>query len=347
MGCPKRWKHPHWRLAGPAAAMLAVTAALVVSGCSVATPASGSASTSVSITSGGRGASGSAPALTAAQARQAFDHYAAVTNAAARHSRPVFYLPEQAGYPKFFVAYSTRSAARTSTAGGRVAEVGGVRVPQDGPVLMLFTQDSADASWKLASVSSLPAGTTMPALARDASSNVPQVSLSAPGLLIPPRDAGALQAAVVDEGPANAASGDVAAGPLTTGMYRGALGPPRPLGLTVPAGDVYQWTLQGSTLPAFALRTADGGALVFYAMTLNTTVAVPDVISKADPIRPGPPIQVPVGVLALLPSGVPAAPREQLTAQQTLSFAAVDPPAGNGKLQVVAIGGGLTSASAS
>ncbi|HET6190852.1 MAG TPA: hypothetical protein VFE59_28100, partial [Trebonia sp.] len=96
----------------------------------------------------------------------------------------------------------------------------------------------------------------------------------------------------------------------------------------------------------FALRTAAGGALVFYAMTLTTTVAVPDVINKADPVHSGPPIQVPLAVQMLLPPGQHS-PLVQLQSQQTLSFAAVDPAPGNAKIQVIAIGGGLTGASAS
>jgi hypothetical protein len=48
----------------------------------------------------------------------------------------------------------------------------------------------------------------------------------------------------------------------------------------------------------------------------------------------------------LLPPGRPA-PLVELSSSQTLSFAAVDPAAGNAKIQVIAVGGGLTSASAS
>ena len=389
-------QHPHWRLVGPSAAMLAVTVALAVSGC-----ARGAASTGVPPASAGTGpVARAAPAVTEAQARRAFDRYVAVSSQASwpdqasassvltgveravvgasrassgvvlqegsdatgsrayssslsidlpggvsyAYRSPAYFIPEQAGYPKFFAAYTTRTIKGLSAADGMSVWAGGVKVPADGPVLMLFSQESASAPWKLASTSRLTAGATMPALARDASGAVPRVALSAPGLLISPRDAGALQAAVVDDGPASAASRVVAAGPLTTGLYQGARSD---MGLVVPRGDVYQWTLEGSTLPAFALRTADGGALVFYSMTLNTTVAVPDVINKADPVHPGRPIQVPLALLPLLPPGTSATPREQLQSVETLSFTAVDPPAGHGKLQVVAIGGGLTSASAS
>ena len=127
-------------------------------------------------------------------------------------------------------------------------------------------------------------------------------------------------------------------------MYQGARN--HVDGMRAPHGDVYQWELQGSSLPEFALRTAAGGALVFYAMTLNTTVAVPDVINKANPVHSGPPIQVPADLQTLLPPGQPA-PLVQLQSEQLLSFAAIDPAPGKAKIQVIAMGGGLTSATAS
>ena len=143
-----------------------------------------------------------------------------------------------------------------------------------------------------------------PKLATDSAGYVPTVPLSDAALLAQPDDAGPLQAAVVDDGPASAATRAVAAGQLTTGLYQGARS--HADGMTAPHGDVYQWELDGSSLPEFALRTAAGGALVFYAMTLNTTVAVPDVINKANPVHSGPPIQVPVDLQRLLPAGQPA-----------------------------------------
>jgi hypothetical protein len=170
------------------------------------------------------------------------------------------------------------------------------------------------------------------------------VQPSAVGFLAQPDDVGPLQAAVVDDGPSSAATRAVAGGPLTTGMYQGAAN--HVDGLQAPRGDVYQWELDGSSLPQFALRTADGGALVWYAMTLDTTVAVPGEINKANPVQPGPPIPVPLALQTLLGKGQPA-PRVQLQSEQTLSFAAIDPPADSAKIQVIAVGGGLTGASAS
>ena len=257
------------------------------------------------------------------------------------YGAPTFYLPAAAGYPRFFVASVNRALRGTDSP---ATGAGGAQVPPDGPALMLFEQAGARAPWLLASISQLPSGVTLPKLATGSAGYVPTVPLSDASLVAQPVDAGPLQAGVVDDGQASAATRAVADGPLTTGMYQGAVD--HAGGLRAPRGDVYQWELDGSSLPQFALRTAAGGALVFYAMSLNTTVAVPDVINKASPVHSGLPIQVPVDVQMLLPVGRPA-PLVQLSASQTLSFAAVDPASGNAKIQVIAIGGGLTSASAS
>jgi hypothetical protein len=104
--------------------------------------------------------------------------------------------------------------------------------------------------------------------------------------------------------------------------------------------------MEGTPYPMFALRTADGGALVLYAMYLNSTVAVPGYINDASPIQPGTPIKVPQDLLPLLPSGQPS-PRVRLAAQTLFSFAAIDPPATSSKITVLAIGGGLNYATAS
>jgi hypothetical protein len=264
------------------------------------------------------------------------------------YGTPTFYLPEPAGYPRFFVADVTQALKGTTPRDGATTSVGGATIPADGPALMLFEQAAASAPWLLASVSELPSGVALPELATDSAGYIPTVPLSDASLLAQPDFTGSLQAAVVDDGPASAAARAVAAGPLTTGMYQGARD--HVDGLGAPPGDVYQWDLEGSSLPQFALRTSGGGALTFYAMSLDTTVAVPDVINKADPIHSGPPIQVPADLLPLLPVGQPA-PLIQLSSSQLLSFAAVDPATGDPasgttKIQVIAIGGGLTSATA-
>jgi hypothetical protein len=260
------------------------------------------------------------------------------------YSTPTFYLPEQAGYPRFFVVGVTRTFPGTKPADGLVTRVGGTTVPVDGPALMLFDQASANTPWLLASTSQFSSGLTLPRLATDKNGQIPQVPPSATALLAQPDVTGPLQGAVVDDGPTSAATKAVAAGPLTTGVYQAALDHVE--GLTAPRGDIYQWDLEGTPYPAFALRTASGGALVLYTMYLNSTVAVPDVINKVSPVLPGLPIKVPADFLSLLPAGK-GAPRKSLEVQDLLSFAAIDPPAAPAKVTVIAIGGGSNYATAS
>jgi hypothetical protein len=261
------------------------------------------------------------------------------------YGTPTFYLPEPAGYPRFFVADVARSVKGIKPALGAVTSIGGAQVPVDGPALMLFEQSTAAGPWKLASVSQFPAGMALPRLATDANGHIPQVPLTSTDLLAQPYATGPLQAGVVDDGPASAAAKAVATGPLTTTLYQSARDRSG-TGFQVPAGDVYQWDMEGTPYPAFALRTADGGALVLYAMYLNSTVAVPSYINKGNPVDPGAPIEVPLDVASLLPAGQPT-PRTELEAQDLFTFAAIDPPAGGSKVQVIAIGGGLNYAAAS
>jgi len=372
----------------PALALGATIATVVPTAACTAGPASPGATTRAA----------AAPAITAAQARQVWDRYVAVSGAETikagnpalslsvetgpqravdsaslkafdyelhtdnvykgattaqilkligppAYYSPTFFLPEQSGYPHFFVTAVTRKLTSDYSSGANAPiSVDGAAVRPFGPELLLFEQASAGKPWLLASTSNLAAGEALPKLATDSAGYVPTVPLSDAALLAQPGDAGPLLAAVVDDGPASAASRVVAPGQLTTGLYQGALGHAN--GMTAPHGDVYQWEMEGANYPQFALRTAAGGALVFYAMTLNTTVAVPDVINKANPIHSGPPIQVPANLKPLLPPDQPT-PLIQLQSEQLLSFAAIDPPATNSKIQVIAIGGGLTSASAS
>jgi len=263
----------------------------------------------------------------------------------ARSGPAVFYLPESTGYPRWFVAERPTTYNLPRQSGTVPGAPGGIQWADQGSHdVLLFKQASATARWQLASVSKLAPGMSLPAFAVDGTGHIPTVSLSDRALRARPDVTGPLQAAVVDDGPASPASAVVAGGPLTTGIYdneRAGL-----LGLTAPRGDVLQWGLEGSIYPAVALRTAAGGALVLYSMYLNTIVQTQGSLAQSRPLTPGSPISVPNGVVPLLPHGQPA-PRVKFEAQQTLSFAAIDPTAGNEKIQVIAIGGGWSYASAS
>jgi hypothetical protein len=288
------------------------------------------------------------------------------------YGAPAFYLPEPApaGSPQYFVVSVDRtpvSASGIATPSAAAAPGGipspdlaaGVRLPASGRVLMLFEQASEGGQWRLASTSQLAPGQSVPKLATDRHGYVliePMAGTgtgTGTGQLVRPALTGPLQAAVVDDGPASPASQVVADGPLTTGMYETARTSAR--GISAPQGDVYQWMLEGSNYGRLALQTADGGALVFYAMYLNTVVQTPSVVNQDIPLIPGPPISIPAYLKPLMKHGQRPA-RNRLLAEDVLSFAAIDPPAQKpgaapqgaaAKIAVIAIGGGVRYASAS
>jgi hypothetical protein len=365
------------------AAGLAVAASLAIQGCTSSAPPAANASGQGD--RGGRGGH-AASAVTTAEASKAFQSYldAVLTGApvydpkalagttgvayasysaairamrydhvqagspSVRFGKPVYYLPASTSYPRWFVADvvltapGSKGSPLTPAEGGPVPWMGiGTGASRH---LVLFEKATATAPWQLASDSRLAPGVSPPALAKDDTGHVPVVQLSDSALLARPDVAGALQAAVVDDGPASPAATVVANGPLTTGIYQAEHD--TLLGLSVPPGDVSHWELAGSNVTKFALRTAGGGALVFYAMYLNTTVEVPALLNKSEPVNPGPLIAVPPYVAPLLGLGK-TPPRRHLEAQQLLSFAAVDPPGSPAKIQVIAIGGGPDYAYAS
>lgn len=349
-------------LSGAALAALALTA----SACTSSGTSSGTASGTKAATDTTTTAS---TAVTQAQARQIFDRYVATTTAALaagdqqaalsvlsgvqwdtvrdqflqarydgaklttyRYGIPTFYLPDTTSYPQWFVASVRRTASTPTT-------ITNVPLTAQGQVLMVFDRTAAAAPWMLVSTAQLAPGQTLPKLATNSDGQVETLPLDATTTLASPDVTGPLQAAVVDNGPANAASQVVASGPLTTGIYS-YLANPAPL-YAEPQGDVRQWELLGSNYGRFVLRTSDGGALVLYAMYLNTVVEVPAALAESDPVNPGPPINVPPDFAPLLPTGKPA-PRVSLTTQLALSFVAIDPPAAaaNPKIDVIGIGGG-------
>jgi hypothetical protein len=341
----------------PAVALAAL--ALTASACTSGGAAAGQ--------SGASTAASRSPAVTAAQARQVYGDYVSGTAsalaagdqsaalamvqftpweelktaflvAAARGTRvqpyrygaPSFYLPVQSGYPQWFVVSARRTAPP-----GSATTLAGVPLAAAGQVLMVFERLSARQSWKLTAAAQLQGGQPVPKLATTAAGYVETAPLGdATTYLARPDVVGPLQAAVVDDGPAAPAATAVAGGPLTTGIYaaEAAIKPVR--------GDVRQWTLEGSNFDRFALRTADGGALVLYAMYLNATTEVPAELAESSDVRPGRAIAVPPEFAPLLAPGTPVA-RKRLLTQYTLAFAATDPPASasNAKIQVIAMGG--------
>jgi len=262
------------------------------------------------------------------------------------YGTPTFYLPQppSAGEPQYFVVSVERTPVSGTTpmtpSGQDVAA--GVQLPAAGRFLLLFEKSAAGGAWQLASASQLSAGESVPALATDGHGYVITQSFNKPSgaPLVTPALTPPLQASVVDDGPTSAAAQVVAGGPLTTGLYQENEASAR--GITAPRGDVYQWLLEGSNYGRLAVKTANGGALVFYTMYLDTTVETQSALNQDIPITPGPPIAVPGFVRTLLAPKF-WAPQKRLEVQDILTFAAIDPPSADksAKIQVIAIGGGV------
>jgi hypothetical protein len=190
---------------------------------------------------------------------------------------------------------------------------------------MVFDRTRKDLRWTLSGSAVLDQ--PLPALARDGNGYAIAVSTSDSSLLLRPDVVGATQAAVVDDGPASPAAAVVRGGPQTIGLYAAQAAWAH---AEQARGLQYQWLLEGAPFPQFELRTASGGALVLYAMLLNTTTEHPNLVA-------GSPIQVPPGVSPLL-----TVPTEigyhAVWANWTYQFAAIDPPstARDAKLQIIA-----------
>ena len=229
-----------------------------------------------------------------------------------RYGTPTFYVPALSTYPQWFVV-----AVPTST------EVSG----QPGSAvntLMVFVRSSRSEPWTLDGSAALDQ--PLPAIARDSDGYAVDVSTTDSSLLLPPNIVGPTQAAVVDEGPTAPAAAVLGSGPQTTELYtqqatQGNVAKARGLS--------YQWLLEGAAFAQWELRTADGGALVLYAMYLNTTAEHPGNVS-------GSRIPVPAEVSPLVPSTQVG--YHQVIANWTYEFAAIDPPqsAQGAKVQVIA-----------
>jgi hypothetical protein len=236
-----------------------------------------------------------------------------------RYGRPVFYVPALAEWPHWFMVAVPRAAVVNGRPGAAVN------------TLMVFEEYDSKLPWTLDGSAEL--SQRLPAIARDQDGYAINIRTDDPDLLLRPDVLGATQAAVVDEGPTSAAAAVVGSGPLTTGMYAAQNAQ---AGAATAQGLIYQWLLEGPGFPQFELRTADGGALVMYSMSLDTTISHPGVLS-------GSPIPVPAGVVPLLGAATEIG-FHQVLADWTYEYAAVDPPATaqNAKVQIIGAYGGPT-----
>jgi hypothetical protein len=294
---------------------------------------------------------GSGPALTLAQARAAYDSYVMASTAAAKqgdavrglaivgdaqwsllhaqyaalatkgvpvtqysYGTPVFYVPALPAYPLWFVVQVPVSAEQDGHLEPAVT------------TLLAFQQYIPSRPWTLDGSAVLDQ--PLPALAHDSAGYATPVSTTGPSLLLPASLVGPTQAAVVDEGPTAPATAAVSSGPQTTALFaaQNAQG-----NAASARGLNYLWLLQATSFAQYELQTADGGALVLYAMYLNTTTEHPGNL-------PGAPIPVPADIAPLITTGA-AVGHRGVNANWTYEFVAVDPPASAHGAKVEIIGG--------
>ncbi|HEX3751417.1 MAG TPA: hypothetical protein VHW06_12730 [Streptosporangiaceae bacterium] len=231
---------------------------------------------------------------------------------AVSYGKPTLYVPKLTTYPQWFMATVPES----------------VKGKAIGTALMVFDKPDASANWlQYGSVMLTPGAPALHVAMKDGYATA--LRTTDKNLQFRPDEVGAIHATVVDDGPASAAAKVVAAGPLTTGLYQSNTAIAQQIGAR---GNYYSFELEGTSYPFFALATTDGGAIVMYTMSLNTSTT-PVHASASNPIT------VPDQFKPLLPAD--QKPMTKLfDADYTQEYVAIDPPPVKpggtaGQLQVV------------
>jgi len=228
------------------------------------------------------------------------------------YRNPVFYIPAltaEAG--KWFTVDATTGSGRKTQ-----------------HQLLLFVQPAAGGAWKLAAAPASAAGAPLPV----ALSQAGTATMAAPdgaGLAVPPSQLPALDAGLLDGRPA---SPGFARGQWTSALIRGIASFRGSYGRF---GWNYHDAWAAARYPTYALRTADGGAVVWYFLEDRQTAVR---TGSGQPLRPGSVIQALTG-------------KSQVTRRFTIDsvseFVAIIPPAGKGKITIEAGFTGNVAATAS
>jgi hypothetical protein len=157
---------------------------------------------------------------------------------------PKFYIPRASGHPRWF-AVDTESAAH----GSRIQHA------------LLFRQDAAGAAWKLTADPQRRDGGPINGLALDSEGYAQTADDASPAL--PPGRLAEAHAALLGGGPTAPTAAGLAAGPQTTGTYTLLQQIKREL-----AQHKLAFSTAFTAVPeqTYALRTADGGAVVWYVL---------------------------------------------------------------------------------
>lgn len=258
--------------------------------------------------------------LTAAAYRTAA--YSGVPVPRYRYGRPELFVPTIAGYPRWFVAMVNRwQGGKRRTA------------------LMVFNKPGKDARWQLSLSTLLNPGEAEPRPVRDSRGFAKALPTTTTGLVAQPRMVGALQAAMVEEGPSGPANGIIAPGPYTSGPHQTIVDAKKRMG---DRKLIYDAVFTATSTPMFVLRTRDGGALVLYCYALETTT------KPVGKLKRGQHIPVPDAAAPLLKKMVI---KHKLETTETYQYAAylpkprgTDPHHPLDKIRVIGADGGITDA---
>jgi hypothetical protein len=221
------------------------------------------------------------------------------------HDAAQFWIPRTIGWPKWFAVHNTPSYANARE------------------MLLVFTKESPDAPWKAAWAPSLRGGETFPEPYRDADGYVEALPADSPGLAVAPRDTAAALTGFLTAGKASAEL--FAPGPSTTDQRRLREEP-------VQNGFVRQFVdAPAGQYGPLAIRTADGGALVLFAVahSMKLTVQPPYTLGDIEPAQQ---------------AFMAEKPKRSVTEHTLAGYAAVVPRAGKGLVRVVATMSGVVGA---
>lgn len=164
-----------------------------------------------------------------------------------------FHIPQQAGWPKFFVVDTASNVERSAKAG-------------ENRLLLAFTRQSVKERWK-ASYQAVVAASDVPEFAEDKDGHVEAVPMNeADDLLATPGKLSEAYTSYLADG-----KGDFADGPHTSGKRekRANLKPRK--GVRTEFADL---PADNKSYAPFALRTKGGDALAFFTMHQHTKVTV-------------------------------------------------------------------------
>jgi hypothetical protein len=176
------------------------------------------------------------------------------------YAKPAFFVPRLNAYPRWFAVGATSRAARTGSRQG-----GGRQRASEHQHALLFVQDKAGARWRLAA-DPFPTAGPLGGVAVDKNGYAASVPLGDKRLALAPSKVGAAHAALLTSGPKAPAAAGIGPGPHTTQAYEALK---RATGQFSRVGVGLTSLFAPSTAPVYALRTTDGGALVWYVLQQN------------------------------------------------------------------------------